>query len=250
MNRLRLLAAGLLVLLRAFAADFDHTHAALTRVLAATVTNGVVDYAALQASPAGLDAYLAALAAVPEERFKAWTRPQRLAFLLNLYNAATLKLVADHHPVASIRRIGSLLKGPWKQDVVHAWGRVLTLDALEHRTIRPDFGEPRIHFALVCAARSCPPLRGEAYAADRLEAQLDDQARTFLAQPAKNRLDRERRTLWLSPIFDWYAADFTVGGKTVAQFVAPFLPDADAVLVNAGGLAVKFTDYDWSLNGR
>ena len=232
------------------AADFDPTHAAFAQVLAARVTNGVVDYAALKAAPTGLDGYLAALAAVPEAEFKAWPEPARLAFLLNLYNATTLKLITDHHPVAGIKQIGGLIKGPWKLEVVRVWGRVLTLDELEHKVIRAGYAEPRAHFAMVCAAKSCPPLRSEPYVGDKLAAQLDDQARIFLAQTAKNRVEAATGTLWLSPIFKWFADDFTADGKTVPEFVASFLPEAAAKWVRVGGLKVRFTDYDWSLNGK
>ena len=160
----------LFLVIAGHAAGFDPTHAALGQVLAARVTNGVVDYAALKAAPTGLDGYLATLAAVPEAEFNAWPEPARLAFLLNLYNATTLKLIADHHPVASIKQIGGLLKGPWKQEVVRAWGRVLTLDELEHGIIRAQYPDPRAHFALVCAAKSCPPLRsgGQLFAAQTI----------------------------------------------------------------------------------
>jgi len=232
------------------AADFDHTHAGFARVLAANVTNGVVDYAALKAVQAELDSYLAGLSAVPRDEFGKWSRDQRLAFLINLYNAATLKLIVDHHPVASIRKIGGLLKGPWKQEVVGFQGGRITLDRLEHELIRPVFAEPRIHFALVCAARSCPPLRSEPFVAARLGAQLDDQARAFLAQSAKNRIDRAAKTLWLSPIFDWYASDFTQGGRPLVEYVADFLPPEDATELRTGSYRIRHTDYDWTLNDR
>jgi len=237
-----LLAMGSLM---ARAGDFDHSHAAWTRLLARHATNGIVHYSALKASPDALRNYLGTLAEVPETRFREWSRPQRLSFLLNLYNAATLQLIVDHHPVPSIRKIGGVLKGPWKQEIVHVWGRVLTLDTLEHGILRPEYGEPRIHFALVCAAKGCPPLRGEAYVADRLEAQLEDQARTFLSQTSKNRVDAAAGILWLSPIFDWYGGDFTAGGKSLPEFVSPFLP----AVAERKSWKVKFTDYDWSLNG-
>ena len=252
-SSMKLFLSSTLLLLLATAsraAGFDPAHAAFGQVLAARVTNGVVDYAALKAAPTGLADYLGALAAVPEAEFKTWTEPARLAFLLNLYNATTLKLIADHHPVSSIKQIGGLIKGPWKQEVVRAWGRVFTLDELEHKIIRAKYPDPRAHFAMVCAAKSCPPLRSEPYTGDKLAAQLDDQARVFLAQTAKNRVDAAANTLWLSPIFKWFGEDFTAGGKTVPEFVAPFLPEAAAKQVRAGGLKLRFTDYDWSLNGK
>jgi hypothetical protein len=232
------------------AADFDHGHPAFAKILAAHVTNGVVDYASLKAAPSELRSYLTALSEVPRGEFDKWSREQRLAFLINLYNAATLQLIVDHYPVPSIRKIGSLLKGPWKQEVVGFQGGRITLDRLEHELIRPVFSEPRIHFALVCAARSCPPLRSEPFVAGRLGAQLDDQARVFLAQSDKNRIDRAAKTLWLSPIFDWYGSDFTQDGRSIVDYVADHLPASDASDLKRGGFRVRHTEYDWTLNDR
>lgn len=229
---------------------FDHSHARLAKILSAHVADGWVDYAGLKADPTGLQSYLDEVAGVTEDEFKGWTEPQQIAFLLNLYNAATLRLVADHYPVKSIKKIGGLLSGPWKQEVVRLWGRTTTLDEVEHGLLRARYAEPRVHFALVCAAKSCPPLRAEPFVADRLDAQLTDQGKQFLAQPAKNRVDLAAKTLWLSPIFDWFRADFTKEGKSLEEAVAPFLADADARQVRSGGLKVKFTAYDWSLNAK
>ena len=229
---------------------FDHTHARLGKVLTAHVKDGLVNYAALKATPAELNAYLGDLAAVKVAEFAAWSEPQRLAFLFNLYNATTLKLITDHYPIASIKKIGGLFSGPWKQEVVRAWGRVLTLDELEHAIIRAQYREPRAHFTLVCAAVSCPPLRAEPYVADRLNAQLADQGKVFFAQRDKNRADAAARVLWLSPIFKWFVEDFTSGGKTLTDFALPYLPEADAKAVKQGGFKIKHTDYNWSLNER
>lgn len=249
-NLLRLGLFFAVALLARAGETFDASHQAFARVLSARVSQGKVDYAGLKAAPEALDSYLAALSAVPEADFKTWPGPARLAFLLNLYNATTLKLIADRYPIASIKKAGGLLKGPWSLPVVHVWGRVLTLDDLEHQVIRAQHKDARMHFALVCAAVSCPPLRGEPYVAEKLSAQLDDQGRTFLRQPAKNRVDDAAGVLWLSPIFKWYADDFTADGKTVPGFVASFFAETDAARIRAGGLKVKFTDYDWALNDR
>lgn len=245
-----LLALFLFVVLAREAQAFDHAYASLARVLAAQVKNGEVDYSALKAAPVELNACLADMAAVKEGEFKTWTEQQQIAFLVNLYNSSTLQLVADHYPVKSIKKIGGLLGNPWKLEAVRLWGRMTTLDEIEHGLLRARYAEPRVHFALVCAARSCPPLRAEPYVADRLDAQLTDQARRFFAQPAKNRVDAAAGTLWLSPIFRWFAADFTKDGRTLEQFVTPFFDEADAKRIREGGLRVKFTEYDWSLNSR
>jgi Protein of unknown function, DUF547 len=228
---------------------FDHTHAALTKVLAVRVKDGAVDYRALKASPNKLGAYLATLAEVRESEFNGWTQSQQLAFLINLYNAQTVKLIIDNYPVDSIKSIGGFF-GPFKQKVVHVWGGLKSLNDLENGILRRNYREPRIHFALVCAAKSCPPLRAEAYQAENLDVQLDDQARIFLAQRAKNRVDSAGRTLYLSPIFDWYSKDFKAKAKSVEAYIRPFLSDKDAAAVKAGGFTTKFTDYDWSLNAQ
>lgn len=232
------------------AEPFDLTHARWTRILTAHVKNGEVDYAALKASPQELQSYLDSLAAVTRPEFDAWPEPDQIAFLLNLYNAATLKLVADNYPVKSIKDIGGLFGNPWKLKVVRLWDRLTTLDDVEHGILRAEYQEPRIHFALVCAARSCPPLRPEAYVGKRLDAQLQDQGRIFLADRAKNRVDPAGQTLWLSPIFKWFQEDFTANGKTVAEFVVPFLPAAEISGVSPKDFKVRYTDYDWSLNRR
>jgi hypothetical protein len=231
------------------AASFDHTHAAFDTVLKQHVNGGWVDYAALKADPKPLKSYLDQLAAVSAANFNAWPEKQRLAFLINLYNAATLKLIVDHYPVKSIRNIGGTFNGPWKQNVVPLFGKLTTLDDLEHGIIRKKYHDPRVHFALVCAAKSCPPLRSEAYTADRLDEQLDDQGRTFLVQSQKNRVDRTARVIYLSPIFEWYAADFQAKSGSVLKFVEPFLPEKDRYAVT-GGFRIKYTDYDWSLNDK
>ena len=233
---------------RVRSADFDLQHGEWTRLLTRHVTNGLVQYAALHANPAELDHYLDGLAHVSEEQFDAWQRPDQLAFLVNLYNAATVQLIVSHYPVASIRKIGTVWKGPWKQETVHLWGQVMTLDALEHEIIRPRYQEPRVHFVLVCAAKGCPPLRGEAYVGARLEAQLDDQARQFLASPGKNRVEANERIVYLSPIFKWYGGDFETKSGSVLTAIRPFWPSTNSPALDLPGLKVRYTDYDWSLN--
>lgn len=230
------------------AAAFDHTHALLDQTLKAHVTHALVDYPALKASPQPLDAYLAACAAVSATSYEQWPEPQRLAFLINLYNAATLRLVLDHYPVKSIKKIGGLFSGPWDQPVVRLFGRTTTLGAVEHELLRVQFDEPRLHFAIVCAARGCPPLRSEAYVAERLEQQLDEQGKAFLGDAAKNSVDLKARTLHLSPIFKWFAGDFERGHGSVAKFIAPYFPAGISNDLVRGEFRVKYTDYDWSLN--
>jgi len=231
-------------------APIDHTHAAWTAIVGRAVRDGRVDYAGLARDPGALVAYLATLSGTCQRDYDGWTRDQRLAFWLNAYNAFTVKLVVDHYPIASIRKIGWLPGAAFRQAFIPMpglEGRTISLDDIEHGTIRPEFHEARVHFALVCAARSCPPLRGEAYRAADLDRQLDDQGRTFLRDPAKNRFDAARKRLLLSPIFKWFREDFEAAAGSLPAFVARYL---DTPGVSAPDVTVEFLDYDWALNDR
>lgn len=233
------------------AQGFDQGHGRWGRVLSALVQDGRVDYAKLKAEPGELDAYLKEITAVPAAEFAQWPEADRLALLINLYNAQTLRLIIDHYPLKSIRSIGTLPGAAWRQLIVRQGGRIMTLDHLENKVIRVEYNEPRIHFALVCAAVSCPPLRSEPYTGARLDAQLADQTRVFLATTAINRFDAATGTLHLSPIFKWYAEDFTKPAGSLAAYVKPFLPEAQrTALADPAKVRVKFTDYDWALNER
>ena len=166
------------------------------------------------------------------------SREEQLAFWINVYNAYTIQLVNAHGERKSIRNINKTLGaikavGPWKQEIVRAGGQTMSLDHVEHEIIRKRFREPRIHFALVCAARSCPPLRREAYTGGRLDAQLDAQARIFIAgSPDKNRVDVASSTVYLSPIFTWFKEDF---GLDLGRFLARYVPDGPERRLLEGG---------------
>jgi hypothetical protein len=240
---------GLWVPKKATADAFDQTHARYAAVLTNFVRNGRVDYARLHAAPEGLDAYLNELASIKPEDFASWKRENRLALLLNLYNARTLRLIIDHYPIKSIRSIGALPGAAWRQLVVRFGGQVMTLDHLENDIIRAEYHEPRIHFALVCAALSCPPLRAEPYVGEQLNEQLDDQGKQFLGTAEMNRLDAAAQTLWLSPIFKWYKPDFTGVASSLEEYVKPFLPaESRQALQRTSHVKVHFTEYDWNLN--
>ena len=229
---------------------FDHTHAPLTDVLKKHVRGNTFDYAALKKNPAPLKSYLDSLANVSKADYQKWSKDQQMAFLINLYNAATLELVNDHYPVKSIKKIGGLLGSPWKKEVVRLWGKKVTLDHVEHDLLRPSFNDPRVHFAVNCASIGCPALRAEAFQAAKLDAQLNEQARKFLRDPAKNRVDAKSGTLYLSPIFDWFEKDFVKKSGNVVKFIYPYLTKSDQALLQKGGLKLKYTDYDWDLNKR
>jgi hypothetical protein len=231
------------------AMDFDHTHSQLSGVLSQHVHDGLVDYAALKEDRATLDGYLDTVGAVTVAVFQRWGREQQLAYLINIYNATTLRLVIDHYPVGSIKSIGSFLNGPWDKKIVNVFGKTISLNTLEHKIIRKRYAEPRIHFSLVCAAVGCPPLRDEAYQGEQLERQLEAQTVSFLAEPKKNRIDSDAEKLFLSPIFKWYRKDFEMDSGSLKDYLNPYLAGTD----RPDGLRefdITFTDYDWSLNDR
>lgn len=227
----------------------DPLHSAWTAILKRRVTNGAVDYASLQREDRGaLDAYLATLSGACAQDYETWTKPARIAFWINAYNAFTVQLILDHYPIASIRKIGWLPGAAFREQFIPMQGLkdgTISLNDIEHGTLRRAFDEPRIHFALVCASRSCPALRTEAYRAADLDAQLEDQARAFLHDTTKNRFDTATRTLHLSSIFDWFHEDFEVAAGSVPAFVARYLDTRPDPTVR-----VEFLDYDWQLNDR
>jgi hypothetical protein len=230
---------------------FDH--GAFDRLLHEHVVNGLVDYDAFAASPAFAE-YLRSLAKFDP---RSLAPDQRLAFWLNAYNAYTIQLVNSRHERESIRNIDRTLgllklRGPWTESFAEVAGKRYSLDEIEHRVIRKQFREPRIHFALVPAALGAAPLRSEAYAGDRLEQQLDDQTRIFLTQsPTKNRVDVVKKTIYLSRIFDYYPEDFGGTTRATIQFIARHHPDGPAKTLLLGRrLPMVETTYDWRLNAK
>lgn len=232
---------------------FDH--APFDRLLRSHVVGGLVDYDAFGANPS-FKGYLKSLA---EFDPSVLAREDQLAFWINAYNAYTIELIIKHRERRSIRNINKKFGlfrglGPWAEPLVAVGGKSYDLETVEQKIIRPVFREPRIHFALVCAAMGCPPLRSEAYRGDQLDRQLDDQARTFLAQsPEKNRVDVESKTVWVSEIFKFndYAKDFGGSDGSIQQFIAkyhPAGPARDILLSGAGRL--RYSEYDWTLNSQ
>ncbi len=162
-----------------------------------------------------------------------------------------MKLVLAHHPVKSIRDIPHPgLKSPWDLPVATLEGRELTLNQIEHEILRPIFKDPRIHYAIVCAAVSCPPLRSEAFVPERLDAQLDEQGRVFLSK--QNQFDTATRTARLSQIFNWFGGDFGPDAPAVLRAIAVHAPAeiASALRTAPDRWKIEYLDYDWSLNER
>ncbi|MDH3198714.1 MAG: DUF547 domain-containing protein [Candidatus Krumholzibacteria bacterium] len=231
--------------------------------------DGRVDYAGLKENRAPLDAFARALAELDAARYDAWSEAEQIATWINAYNALTLVLIVDYYPIQS-SRIKSLvypknsirqIAGAWDGVMFEVMEEKVTLDHIEHAILRTRYAEPRVHMALVCAAVSCPRLRGEPYTGARLDEQLDDQARRFLCTRGKFALDRKAGTVRLSAIFDWFGGDFVArygeGGnghvaddeeRAVVTFVSGYLNEADRRYLLESDYAVKYFDYDWTLN--
>jgi hypothetical protein len=269
---MRLLRPFLFVLsLLAFApqahAALDHEHAAFDALLkrhvawdAAGVTTAVA-YAGLATDRAVLRKVLDAYSAVGRPEYDAMTRDQRLAFLINVYNAWTLELILTKYPdLKSIRDLGSLIQSPWKRRFFTLLGEQRGLDDVEHGMIRAPgvFDEPRIHFVVNCASIGCPALRPDAMTAAKLEAQLEDSTRRFLRDATRNRYSPASGRLEVSKIFDWYGGDFAKGWRGIGsreQFFARYADllaadPKDQAIVREARARISFLDYDWALNDR
>jgi len=233
---------------------FDQEHAAWSEILRACVRDGGFDYARLKADPAGLDAYLATLQAVTPAELEGWTREQRFAFWINVYNAFCVRKVIEHYPLKSIRKLDGAFglttvfeKAfiPMPAHHPDKKGTELALNDVEHKILRAQFKDARLHAAVNCASASCPPLRNEAFVAARLDAQLEEQMRAFVHDPQRNTLDPAKGELAVSEIFKWFAEDFERDAKSVAEYLARFAPDKAAFL---RGAKLRYRDYDWDLN--
>ena len=223
---------------------FDH--APFDALLRAHVDkDGWVDYEGLRSQSASLDTYIASLGHAP---FADLSRNEKLALLLNAYNAFTLRLILDHYPVHSIKDIPAAKR--WDDKRWRIGTMTLSLNQIEHEQIRPKFAEPRIHFALVCAAIGCPKLRNEAYQAERIENQLEDQMRYahthdrwFVYHPG----DKE---VYLTKLYDWYGSDFKQVAGSVLGFAARYSPPLKTAIEHGETPHIKWLDYDWTLNDR
>jgi len=257
-----LLAAGAALPLAAQAqAPFDHGYAAWDALLKKHVRwlpdgkQSRANYKGFAADRTALKGVLDTLSAVPRASFDGWSRPQQMAFLINAYNAFTVELILTKYPdLQSIKDLGSIIQSPWKKKFFTLLGEERHLDWIEHEQLRPRYQEPRVHAAVNCASIGCPALRDEAFTAPKLEAQLEDGMRRFMADRTRNRGKGDK--VEVSSIFKWFREDFEKGhgGFNQVQDVfakyAELLSDvpAEQAALKAKSLAVIHIDYDWSLN--
>jgi hypothetical protein len=229
------------ILLSAGSAWAGFEHAPLDALLRRHVERGRVDYDAIKRSDrdrAKLEAYVRSLA---KAKVDTLDKQQQLAFYLNAYNALVLRAVVRRRP--KLKRVMDV-EGFFKQHTYRVAGRELTLDQLENKLIRPRFRDPRIHFALVCAARSCPPLQERAFRGATLERTLERLTRAFINSPRGVRLGQGKPRI--SKIFDWYAADFRAAAGSVGKYLARYHARGAASLGATRTFA--FLPYDWALN--
>lgn len=253
--------------------SFDHSYATYNSLLNRYVINARVNYEGFINSRAEFETFLRALGSVDEDVFESWTEEQRLAFWINAYNAFTIKAIIDHYPIKrSFTLVGIFyapsdsilqIKGVWTKLQFRALGNMVTLEEIEHETLRKKFNEPRIHMAINCASISCPDLRNEAYTPEKLEEQLADASTNFVNNPDKGvYVNEQSGKVKLSKIFKWFGDDFinNYGSKklfnnyslkenAVLNFTSEYIESEEVkeYLMN-NKLKIGYLGYDWHLN--
>jgi hypothetical protein len=206
--------------------------------------DGLVDYKGFRKDSVLFKEYLALLSN-NHPNDKNWNRNERLAYWINAYNAFTIELILRYYPVKSIKDIKRgvpFVSDTWTINFIKIEGKKYNLNNIEHGIVRPKFDEPRIHFALNCASIGCPPLLNEAYTADKLEAQLDSQARRFINDGVHNKIKSANKAE-MSKLFTWFAGDFKKTAPSVIAFINKYA--ATKLSSNAD---IDYLDYDWNLN--
>lgn len=273
-NTFRKISSNMMFLLTLLLAPitqaFEHTHDTWSTLLQKNVSYAnkphatVVNYSGFKQQEVQLDNYLSTLSNVTYANFNTWPKDAQLAFLINAYNAWTIKFILSKWPdIESIKELGSFFSSPWKKKFIPLLGKKRSLDNIEHDLIRGSqrYGDPRIHFAVNCASIGCPALRNEAYTADRLNEQLESQTIGFLSDKTRNYL--KGNSLYLTPLFKWYRDDFTdnaMGYKSVEAFIAKYRTaitqnDNQArktleALLKKGSIDIEYTPYNWDLNAK
>ncbi|MDA7825220.1 DUF547 domain-containing protein [bacterium] len=209
-------------------------HRQWTDVLQAYVSeNGAVDYKGLQNNKSGLESYLKLLSAnAPSDE---WSIDAKKAYWINAYNAFTIQLILKNYPLKSIKD----LKRPWGLSFIKIYGGKITLNTIEHEILRP-MGDPRIHFAIVCASKSCPKLLNYAYESETLDQQLDHVTKMFINDPSRNSISQSN--VKISKIFKWFKTDFPKSEAFIA-----FLNNYSTIKILAKA-EIDYLNYSWNLN--
>lgn len=195
---------------------------------------GKVNYAALKKNDTeALEAYCRQLSEhAPQED---WSRAEQMAYWINAYNAFTVKLIVEHYPISSIMNLNG--GKTWEVKRIPIGNNTYSLNQIEHYILRARFGDPRVHFALNCAARSCPPLLHRAYTASQLDSLLDARTRSFIQDARQNTISSSQAQV--SKIFEWYAADFGDLRSYLNRY---------AKVKMKKEATITYREYDWNLN--
>ena len=250
------------------AADtFDQSYRNYHQLLRNHVGDSGVDYSALKANRTVLDAIVSQFGRVTKSELDSWSIEEQIAYWINAYNVFTLQAVVDHYPIQwrwinfltlTPRNSIKQIPGVWTDLQWNIAETTMTLDEIEHKTLRPLYQEPRIHMAVNCASISCPPLRSEPYVGAQLNRQLTIAARDYLASQLGMRVDGS--TLHVSSIFDWYGEDFIsdyahlVAGdrsnkdQAILGFIATYGPSEASIIAQSGQVSIRYMRYDWNLN--
>lgn len=197
--------------------------------------SGEVDYKAINSNKSQLASIFDSFKT--NEPSKSDVKEEQLAYWINLYNIATISLIIDNYPMKSIKDIAG--GKPWDKDFIKVGNKLYSLNDIENKIIRPTFKDARIHFALNCGAKSCPPLLSTAFVASSLNAQLDNQTKSFINDKSSNKITT--KSYMISRIFDWYSEDF----GDLPSFINKY-----SITKVGKGATKSFTDYNWSLNGK
>ena len=230
------------------AVGFDHSQ--FDRVLKTYVDNqGLVDYNGI----AGDQTFKAYMETLKSANLDSMSRDEQLAFWINAYNAVTIDKVIKWKPKKSVRE--TLIPGVWSSTKFFTTrehsvaGKRLSQDDIENEILRKQFKDPRIHFAIVCASSSCPPLPRFAYTEENVQTKLEEETRKYINSDRGARIDFAGNTLYLSKLFDWYAGDFEFKSGSVPDFIKPYLDQKTLAFLEQGP-KIAYLDYDWSLNAQ
>ncbi len=242
-NTVFVLMFGLNGVFSAAAQNNPPSHDAFSKLLKTHVSaDGRVDYRGFIKDSVAFNKYLKMLSKNPPNE-KTWSANEQKAFWINVYNAFTIKLIIDNYPLKTIKDLGGSIykiNTSWDIQFIKIGKETYDLNNIEHQKLRRVYNDPRIHFAVVCASKSCPKLLNEAYTASKLDAQLDQAGRDFLKDNFRNKITPAKAEV--SSIFKWYKGDFTEKG-TLIDFLNKYSP----VKINSNA-SISYLDYDWSLN--
>ncbi len=195
--------------------------------------NGDVNYKGFEKDAEVLNRYINYLATKAPS--KNWTKQEKLAYFINVYNANTVKLIIDNYPTKSIKDISN----PWSKDRIKIGDEKFSLSDIEHDILR-KMNEPRIHFAINCASASCPKLLNTTYTSENVDLLLDKATKDFIGDPKKNKLSEN--SVQLSKIFKWYKDDFTINVDLIA-----YINLYSSVKIDKKA-SIDYLEYDWNLN--